>query len=148
MVHKRDILVACIKRHYDLLIRFAYLDPNAILHPPPSGWSDEQLAIDILRSLGRTETVIDLLRHLPYIKVGYLDRYEIMVETIPINYLRDTKRFRNLTVENCEGKSVHDLYLFLVDANWPASFISLTEGRDGTWWIIDTDEGENPHLTR
>jgi hypothetical protein len=30
--------------------------------------------------------------------------------------------------------------MFPADANWPASFISLTEGREDLWWIIDAEE--------
>jgi hypothetical protein len=46
----------------------AYLDPAQIECPPPSGWSDDQLAVDILRGLGRSGKVIDLLQHLPYLR--------------------------------------------------------------------------------
>jgi len=139
MVHDRDVAVNCVKRYYDLLVRAAYLDPNAIELPPPEGWSDEQLTVEILRALGRSETVIDLLRHVPYIRT--LPRYEVDEETIAINYLRNADRFKGATVESCRGKTVDDFCLMPQDADWPASFISLTEGREGTWWIIDTDEG-------
>jgi hypothetical protein len=49
--------------------RAAYLNPHTIGAPPPDGWSDEQLVVDILRTLGRTERVIDLLRYMPYIRI-------------------------------------------------------------------------------
>jgi hypothetical protein len=129
MVYDRDVLVACIKRHYDLLVRFAYLDLDAIEIPPPSGWTDEQLA------LGRNETVIDLLRHLPYLKFHrYEPIHEIYDETKSINYLRYAEAFgRDVSVESCAGMTMDDFCLFPHDANWPASFISLTEGRDA-WW--------------
>lgn len=142
MAYDRDLVVRCVQRHYDLIVRFAYLDPAAIETPPPSGWTDEQLAVDILRLLGRDEKVIDLLRHLPYINVRYFDRYEVMVDTIPINYLRCGDRFKDLTVDSCQGKTASELCLFPDAAEWPPSLISLTEGRDATWWIIDTDEGK------
>jgi hypothetical protein len=146
MVHNRDVLVNCIKRYYDLLIRAAYLDPNAIETPPPSGWTDEQLEVDILRVLGRSETVIDLLRHIPYIK-SYLThrqhnpRYEVLEETVAINYLRTADLFEGATAEECKGKTLDDFCLMPVDAEWPAGFISLTGGREATSWVIDTDEG-------
>jgi hypothetical protein len=139
MAHNRDVLVNCIKRYYELLVRAAYLDPNAIETPPPSGWTDEQLTVDILRALGRSEAVIDLLRHVPYIK--YNPRYEVWEVTIAINYLRSADRFKGATAEECKWKTVDDFCLMPEDANWPAGFISLTEGREAYWWIIDTDEG-------
>jgi len=139
MVHNRNVAVNCVKRYYDLLVRAAYLDPNTIETPPPEGWSDEQLPVEILRALGRSEIVINLLRHIPYIRT--LPRYEVDEETIAINYLRNADRFEGATAESCRGKTVDDFCLMPADADWPASFISLTEGREGTWWIIDTDEG-------
>jgi hypothetical protein len=143
MAYDRDTLVVGIKRHYDLLVRFAYLDPAAIETPPPTGWTDAQLAVDFLHALGRNETVIDLLRHMPYIKHRPREpHYEVHAETKAINYLRYAERFgRGATVEVCAGKTMDHFCLFPADANWPASFISLTEGREGLWWIIDTDEG-------
>jgi hypothetical protein len=145
MVHNRDVLVNCIKRYYDLLVRAAYLDPNAIETPPPSGWTDEQLEVDILRALGRSEAVIDLLRHMPYIKSDsapqYHPRYEVWEETVAVNYLRSANRFEGATAEQCKEKTLSEFFLMPVDAEWPAGFISLTEGRDATSWIIDTDEG-------
>jgi hypothetical protein len=68
MAYDRDTVVGFLKRHYDLLIQMAYLDAAAIEHPPRSGWSDSQLAVDILRVLGRSKKAIDLVRHLPYLR--------------------------------------------------------------------------------
>jgi hypothetical protein len=142
MIYEKNVIVGCIKRHYDVLVRAAYLDPNDIETPPPEGWSDEQLPVEILRALGRSEEVVELLRHLPYIKRSRgLGRYEVYEMTVSINYLRNGGRFGNATVESCRGKTVDDFCLMPVDADWPPSFISLTEGRESTWWIIDTREG-------
>jgi hypothetical protein len=142
MVFNKDIVVNCVQQHYELLVRAAYLDPNDIETPPPEGWSDEQLMVDILRALGRSEEVVELLRHLPYIKsFNTLDRYEVYEETKSINYLRKYKRLRNVTAESCRGKTVDDFGLMPADADWPSSFISLTEGREATWWVIDTEKG-------
>ena len=41
MPYDRHVVVSCIERHYDLLVRMAYLDPDTILRPPPEGWTDE-----------------------------------------------------------------------------------------------------------
>ncbi|KAL5119440.1 hypothetical protein ACEQ8H_002710 [Pleosporales sp. CAS-2024a] len=68
MAYDRDVVFNCIKRHYELLVKAAYFDPAQVRYPPDEGWNDEQLAADVLRAFGRSEEVIDLLRHLPYIK--------------------------------------------------------------------------------
>lgn len=143
MAFDRDVVVKCIQRHYDLLVRAAYLDPNLIQTPPPEGWSEEGIMADVLRELGRSEAVIDLLRHLPYINAPNrgLDRYEIHEETISINYLREYSPLKNRTVESCRGKTVDHFDMMPAPADWPSSFISLSQGREATWWIIDTEEG-------
>jgi hypothetical protein len=66
MAYDRDVVVNCITRHYDVLIRMAYLDPAAVRHSPPEGWSDDELAVDVLRSSNRSDNVVDVLRYLPY----------------------------------------------------------------------------------
>lgn len=142
MEFDRDIVVKCIQRHYNLLVSAAYLEPNLIQTPPPEGWSEEEIMADVLRALGRSEAVIDLLRHLPYTRTARsFDRLEVYEETEPINYLREFSPLRKTTVETSRGETVNDFTLMPADADWPSSFISLTEGREATWWIIDTDEG-------
>ncbi|KAF3811754.1 hypothetical protein GCG54_00014506 [Colletotrichum gloeosporioides] len=46
-----------------------YLSPDNIQHPPLEGWSDSELDVDGLRTiLGRSNTAVDLLRCLPYLR--------------------------------------------------------------------------------
>ncbi|KAH3908072.1 hypothetical protein HBI56_193060 [Parastagonospora nodorum] len=145
MASDRDILIYCIKRQYNLLVYVAYLDPDTIESSPPEGWSDEQLVVDGVRSLGRTERVIDLLRHIPYFRrESYGERLEFLVEAVPINYLRYSWRSKGIAADPCVGKSIdhNDVLLMPEDATCPSSFISLTEGREATWWI---DEGMRPN---
>jgi hypothetical protein len=56
MAYDRNVVVNCITRHYDLLIRMAYLDPAAVRPLPLEGWSDDELAVrDIFAELHRVE---------------------------------------------------------------------------------------------
>ncbi|KAH8693506.1 hypothetical protein GQ44DRAFT_719517 [Phaeosphaeriaceae sp. PMI808] len=142
MVYNRDVVVNCIKRHYELLVKVAYFDPAEVRYPPDEGWSDEQLTVDVLRAFGRSEEVIDLLRHLPYIKqLDGDDKDEVYFETRHLSYLRDTWPFISLSVEECQGKQLSDKLLMPRPADWPAGFISLTRYQHATWWIIDTAKG-------
>lgn len=112
MAYNRDLVIRCIKRHYELLVKAAYFDSAEIRYPPDEGWTNEQLAVDVVRAFGRSEAVIDLLRHLPYIK--QLDghcKVEIYFETQHLSYLRDTWPFKSLTVEKCQGKKLFDKLL-------------------------------------
>jgi hypothetical protein len=60
-------IITCLNHRYNLLTRLAHLPPFLLLRPPSTGWTDAELAVDILRAFGRSEAVIELLRHLPYL---------------------------------------------------------------------------------
>ncbi|KAF2847215.1 hypothetical protein T440DRAFT_540129, partial [Plenodomus tracheiphilus IPT5] len=97
------------------------------------------VCVDILRAFGRSEEVIDLLRHLPYIKqLDGDDKDEVYFKTRHLIYLRDTWPFISLTVEQCQRKQLSDKLLMPRPTDWPAGFISLTQYQHVTWWIIDT----------
>jgi hypothetical protein len=142
MTYNRDVVVRCIKRHYELLVKAAYFDPTEIRYPPEEGWSDEQLAVDVLRVFGRSVTVIDLLRHLPYIKqLDGDNKDEVYFETRHLSYLRDTRPFVSLTAEKCQGKHLWEKLLMPGTEDWPAGCIALTQDIHATWWVVDTTKG-------
>ncbi|CAN9115525.1 unnamed protein product [Alternaria alternata] len=138
MPYDRDVVVNCIQRHYDLLVRMAYLDPDVVLHPPPEGWSDEQLVVDTLQERKRSERVIDLLRHMPYLSknMDTVGKYEVYIETDACTYLRNYGLFKD---------GYDDPYGLMMpwgsEQDSPAGFIPLSQGNDATVWMIDTDEG-------
>jgi hypothetical protein len=136
MPYDRDVVVDCIKRHYDLLVRMAYLDTDVILRPPPEGWSDEQLAVDTLQKWKRSERVIDLLRHMPYLSknMGTVGKYEVYIETEACTYLRNCGWLKD---------QYGDPYGLMMpfEQESPAGLIPLSQGNDATVWMIDTDEG-------
>jgi hypothetical protein len=122
MAYDRDVVVCCFKRHYELLVRSAYFDSAEIRYPP--------------------DEVIDLLRHLPYIKQLDGDsKDEVYFQTRHLSYLRDTWPFKSLTVEKCQGKQLFDKLLMPSPEDWPAGFIALTQDIYATWWIMDTTKG-------
>ncbi|KAF2963741.1 hypothetical protein GQX73_g9832 [Xylaria multiplex] len=143
MPYDRDAIARRLTEYYELLVGMAYLDPSVIQRPPPQGWSDDQLAVDVLRKMNRSDEAIDLLRHIPYIRQDPKDeKWEIYPETRPISYLRDGWLLRGKTAESCAGKRLHHLNMMPFDAEYPAGMISLTFGRDATFWVVDTDAGQ------
>ncbi|THW31815.1 hypothetical protein D6D22_09950 [Aureobasidium pullulans] len=84
-MYSRDETVAAVSAFYQQIIKHPYLDNSALIVPPASGW--DSLAIDGLKSEGKTDTVIDLLRHLPYL-CGEKPHEDILVyyETLAICY--------------------------------------------------------------
>ncbi|KAK7931045.1 hypothetical protein PG985_001757 [Apiospora marii] len=142
MTYDPEAIATCVRRHYELLVKLAYLDPAVVQSPPPQGWSDDELAVDVLRALGRSENVICLLRRLPFLRQDLHDeKWEVYEETRPLSYLRRAGVLGGRTPEACRSQGLHKLGLMPFDAAYPPGMISLTAGREGTFWIIDTDEG-------
>lgn len=147
MVYHPEAIATCIGRHYQLLVTLAYLDPAAVQSPPPQGWSDAELAVDVLRALGRSEKVIHLLQRLPFLRQDLHDeKWEVQEATWPLSYLRGASVLDGRTPEACRSQGLHQLGLMPFDAAYPPGMISLTAGREATFWIIDTEEGMHPRL--
>ncbi|KAK7458304.1 hypothetical protein Landi51_01127 [Colletotrichum acutatum] len=146
--YDRDVVVNCLKRHYELLVRMGYLDVSAVEIPPAAGWSDTELRVDALRAMGRSETVIDLLRHIPFVHENEeSDPVEIYTETFPLRYLRDGRWFGGANGIHGDGAEVFantallDLGFAPFDGPVPADMVSLTHADEGIWWLIDTNQG-------
>lgn len=131
-----------LAEYYQLLSQAAYFPPSTIDVPPPEGWSDAQLDIDLLRTFGRSDTIVDLLRHLPYVQGNPNGEWQIAPETFAVRYLRgphsvswadDYQRARWAPVMPME-----DL---------PSHMVALTTGHHGsTAWLLDTSEGASPSV--
>ncbi|KAH0336378.1 hypothetical protein KCU81_g8593, partial [Aureobasidium melanogenum] len=114
--------VEAILAFYQQLIKHPYLDESALKIPPASGW--DTVDAETLQALGKTDAVIDLLRHLPYLD-GRGDGYLIAFETIPVDF---TETSTAMTEE------VYPI---------PGHCVYLTEGlgREGYRLILDTERG-------
>ncbi|KAG8415355.1 hypothetical protein J3459_011432 [Metarhizium acridum] len=64
VTYSRDTTVAAVRDYYIFLTRM-YLDETLIKEPPKGGWPS--ITPESMRGLGKTNEVISLLRHLPYI---------------------------------------------------------------------------------
>ncbi|KAI1099776.1 hypothetical protein F4804DRAFT_336917 [Jackrogersella minutella] len=62
----RAEIIAIIYEFYAAIVKLPYIDPDALVQPPPEGWTG--LREDELRKRGKTDEVIALLRHLPYLR--------------------------------------------------------------------------------
>lgn len=65
MPYNRDQVIAAVTGYYDFLTRL-HVEPKDIRRPPPGGWSE--ISQNAFKSLQKSDTVIDLLKHLPYIE--------------------------------------------------------------------------------
>lgn len=63
-VYSRDECIAAIRDYYTFLTTM-FMDSAFIIEPPQDGWPN--ITTEATQGLGKTDAVIDLLRHLPYI---------------------------------------------------------------------------------
>ena len=150
--YDRDALVGYVQRHYELLVRMGHLAPAAVRQPPVGGWSDAALHVEALRALGRDETVIDLLRHLPYARAGAPgtkgEAHDAAVhyETFALSYLR--AHWQPDQDDEDGDMPWHQLPLAMLglapfDGPMDAHLVSLTrdDAQVGTVWVVDTQRG-------
>ncbi|KAI0976970.1 hypothetical protein F4678DRAFT_130148 [Xylaria arbuscula] len=84
-MYSREDICSVILNFYRHIIRHPYLDDDALIVPPPQGWSH------ITTSAGKDATAIDLIHHLPYLRRSNLSSGHLLIYpgTIPICYLDD-----------------------------------------------------------
>lgn len=68
MPYDRDKAVAAVTEFYTFLTTHLHFDPSERKTPPPTRWPEITPAR--FSFLGKTDTVIDLLKHLPYLPEG------------------------------------------------------------------------------
>ncbi|KAI1141795.1 hypothetical protein F5Y05DRAFT_273875 [Hypoxylon sp. FL0543] len=116
-MYSRDETVNAVLRFYQEVIRHPYLNDDALIVPPPNGRNSINIQ-------GKNETVLDLLRHLPYLRPeSQYERVLIHWETAPVCY-----------ADNQNNQEIYSL---------PDHCIYLTHSvdREGTSLILDTNEG-------
>jgi hypothetical protein len=109
---------------YKQVIRHPHLDDAALKIPPSSGWQTIDSAA--LRDLGKSEAVIELLRHLPYLEAdGRYEKLLVQYETVAIAYTQHPSALM---------EQVNPL---------PGNCVYLTEGvdREGYSLILDVEKG-------
>ncbi|OLN87543.1 hypothetical protein CCHL11_06201 [Colletotrichum chlorophyti] len=68
ITYSRAATIAAISSYYDFLTKM-YLNESKVIHPPSGGWpSIVNADPDALRTLGKSDEVLQLLAHLPYIR--------------------------------------------------------------------------------
>lgn len=135
--YSHEACVAAVRDYYRFLVQL-YLDESAVVEPPEDGWLE--ITDDSLRTLGKDDTVISLLRHLPYIRdTGTFER----PQAVPFCAFADWHTLPS-RVDNNNSESD---YLKLVTEgefadDIPPSVVGLTEPpRNDTLLFLDTRLG-------
>lgn len=81
--YSHEATVKAITSFYEMLMRAHSDKSGELLYPPPTGWP--QITQDSFAPLGRTDEVVELMRHLPY----FSERIQVLDETEAIKYTDD-----------------------------------------------------------
>lgn len=133
---------------YHFLTELPYVQPDQVLHPPSGGWPN--ITKDLLAPMGKSDEVVDLLRHLPYIHVATerqpWEPSKEWAQVAPSTYLIDY-RGDGLRDMMAKGEKFNEYYE-CVQPPWfspPAHVVSLTTGKKaGDWLLLDTSDGIVP----
>ncbi|KAI5250395.1 hypothetical protein E4T43_00345 [Aureobasidium subglaciale] len=124
-MYSQDETVHAVLAFYQQIIKHPYLNDQALIVPPASGWESEE--IDVLKDSGKSDVVVELARHLPYLgSVNHDDRILLHYETCAICYAGGTPSWMD------------EVYPV------PSHCLYLTQGvdREGYSLILDTEKGE------
>jgi hypothetical protein len=137
--YNRDACIVAVTDYYDFLTKM-YLHKSCVIKPPQDGWPT--ITTESMKDLGKTDEVISLLRHLPYI-CDMDERYR--AEAIPSCIFSDWQTagyFLGLGQEGGEGlRIISENISFYKDV--PPHVIGLTRGEreDDDVFLLDTELG-------
>jgi hypothetical protein len=160
MPYDRDEVVAEVLSFYEFLTTL-HLPEDCIKRPPGGEWP--QITSERFAALGKTDIVIDLLRHLPYIARDgkkYTEDYKIWEHTICVDYTG--ARFENsffrfydrdaaeptqyMEVERWDRfKDPEHLACIARSSTAKAGYQIFIDTRDGQWLVMEYVDGV--HIT-
>ncbi|KAL6795789.1 hypothetical protein GGI42DRAFT_332084 [Trichoderma sp. SZMC 28013] len=137
--YSRDDCVSAVREYYNFLVGM-YVDEAEVVEPPPGGWPNITTAT--MAALGKTDEVVSLLRHLPYLRRNKNDMYNVQPaawcyfanwEANARGMIRDRTMGESYRVTT-EGAPLYEIL--------PPHVVSLTQGgRDNPVFLIDTELG-------
>ncbi|TPX11423.1 uncharacterized protein E0L32_007842 [Thyridium curvatum] len=144
ITYSRDATIAAVTDYYQFLTRM-YMKDSHIIYPPAEGWpSIVNADPETLRALGKSDEVIALLAHLPYIRrTGNWDRD---AEAIPYCYFADWQYLIARLCDPTWHTTAEHLRLFTEGCDFDnlssPHVVGLTDaGRDDPVMILDTERG-------
>ncbi|KAH9985837.1 hypothetical protein F4779DRAFT_612010 [Xylariaceae sp. FL0662B] len=138
ITYSRDATINAVREYYRFLVA-TYLPSSYIIEPPLTGWPS--ITADSFRAFGKSDEVIGLLRHLPYIHEPSDDKYK--AEGAPNCFFADYSSDRIHTPLGMgRGEDVKILTEGLAYESVPAHVLGLTKGgRDNPVFLLDTKLG-------
>lgn len=121
--YSRDSTIAAITSFYRTFVKQPFVEPSALRLSPSTGWPG--INTNELQKRGKSDEVIELLRHLPYLDGD--EPWMISDETVCIPYHRGVCYKDDIdAIRNLPGHVVP---------------VAEVEGRDGSHLLLDTKAG-------
>jgi hypothetical protein len=142
-------MVEPIASFYATLTKFPYLPASDIMTPPATGWPQADVAN--FRKLGKTDLVVEVLRHLPYIRVDDNRKWRLGYDdTMPLTYIKAPGSDEVYTAscklagleDQADQAMLWDSRLEPHGQKLDAHIVALTNGwQYGAWLLLDTEAG-------
>jgi hypothetical protein len=125
-----------LRNFYHFLTKLPWLHPDDILEPPEQGWPN--INIDNFGPFQKSGAVIELLKHLPYIRMDGPNReYKLAWSTYPCDYRRDYFQEVRPGIDCWEMPATTER-----NFTFPEWVIPLTYGKvHGQYIMLDTTDG-------
>jgi hypothetical protein len=129
-------VATALRDFYGFLAKLPWLEPEDVLEPPEQGWSN--INIDNFGALHKNSIVIDLLKHLPYIRMdGPNKEYTLAWSTHPCDYRRSYFQMVGPSIDCWEIPDTTER-----DFDFPEWVVPLTYGKvHGQYIMLDTTDG-------
>ena len=135
-VYSRDEVVQAVTSFYEFIVGL-HVPESALKRPPPGGWPD--IDDEDYEWLGKDDTVIDLMRHLPYIyKEDHFQGHQIYTLTAPVDYTGPHIRVcmqqgSKFNIDPPEENTIIPPHVL--------SLAAETSGGDGAFILLNTKRG-------
>lgn len=141
---RREELAAELLSYYEFLTTM-YLPEDCLKRPPKGGWPS--VTAERLAFLGKTDAVIDLLKHIPYISQDVEDDYQIQEKSICNDYTgkRVEKAIRlkdRHVVEPLEDFMKEDVWDRFKEPQHIVALARSASGDAGLYVFYDTRDGQ------
>lgn len=144
LIYDPEAIRTALSTYYHALSKLPYIETSDIVSPPTAGWPN--ITVTNFAPLGKNETVVALLKHLPYLRNPGLPKgYAIAFETFAIDYSAapftealDADAVEGLSpdqYEDEEGKI----------KSWAVPLTISQDQYSGSCWLLDTTDGDLSH---
>lgn len=129
-------LATALQDFYGFLTLLPWLEPSDVLEPPAQGWPN--INSDNFAPLHKNSAVIELLKHLPYLRMdGPYEKYALVWSTYPCDYRRDYFQKVKPGIDCWEIPDTSER-----DFSFPEWVVPLTYGKvNGQYIMLDTTDG-------